>query len=161
MLATAPTPPAVSAFVASIAFVLALATFVVAFRQYRTARQNLRLNLFDKRWKIYQATGDLLVECLTNTEPEPVFKALLAFRYTTNGRKFLLPDKINNWIDSVEEHAKETHKSNMDIVTAADPDAKKEAFVRLHDGKAVSKPNSQLMNELEPTFSEIMNFRNA
>ena len=153
------TPPAVSAFVASLAFALSLATFFVAYRQFRTARQNLRLGLFDRRWKIYHAVGVLLAECMVNTDPEPIMKALLVFRNTSNGRKFLLPAKINSWIDSAEEHAKEIHDSNMNIKIATTSESKEDAIKKLHAGEAVSRRTSTVMKELEPTFSKILDFR--
>lgn len=61
---------------------LAVFGSVIAYRQWRTAQNKLKFDLFDRRFSVYEASRDLLGSIMTSgkVRDEEVFKFLLATR---------------------------------------------------------------------------------
>jgi hypothetical protein len=75
---------------------------VIAYRQWRTAQNKLKLDLFEMRFSIYEASRDLLASILTSgqAKDEELFKYLAA----TREAKWLLNAEVAQFLDKVLYH---------------------------------------------------------
>ena len=71
----------------------------ITYRQWRTAQNKLKLDLFERRLSVYEAARDYLASVLTSgrTSQESEFKFLSG----TRGAKWLFDDAIVQYLDKV------------------------------------------------------------
>lgn len=76
---------------------IAVLASVIAYRQWRTAQNKLKLDLFDRRFSVYEASRDLLASIVTSgkAKDEEVFKFLIA----TREAKWLLNAEVANYLE--------------------------------------------------------------
>jgi hypothetical protein len=74
----------------------------IAYRQWRLAQNKLKLDLFDRRFKVYEGARDLLASIMTSgkAEDDEVFKYLLA----TREAKWLLSNEVAEYLDKQLYH---------------------------------------------------------
>lgn len=74
----------------------------IAYRQWRTAQNKLKLDLFEKRFAVYDAARRLLASVLTSgkVRDEEMFKCFVA----TREAKWLLSDQVAHYLDKVLRH---------------------------------------------------------
>lgn len=74
----------------------------IAYRQWRLAQNKLKLELFDRRLSVYDATRALLASIMSSgkTKDEEVFKFMVA----TREAKWLLNDSIAEYLDKQLYH---------------------------------------------------------
>ena len=82
---------------ALLAPVVAVLGSFIAYRQWRLAQNKLKLDLFDRRLKIYEAAKNLLGSIVTSgkANDDEVFKYMVA----TREAKWLLDSKIAKYLD--------------------------------------------------------------
>jgi hypothetical protein len=93
----------VTSFLSIATLVLGVAVWFVAWLQWRVARSKLRLDLFDRRYKIYEATSKFVDSI--NNDPEHVGSYLNDFNAGTSNADFLFNADIVNYIKQVREKA--------------------------------------------------------
>src|SRR5215469_1120688 len=106
LLAVCTTPPRVdyvATFLPIATLVLGVAVGCVAWLQWRVARSKLRLDLFDRRYKIYEAT-QTFVDSINN-DPQHVDSYLNAFNTGMSNAAFLFGADIVSYIQLVRERA--------------------------------------------------------
>jgi hypothetical protein len=84
-------------------FFLSVAVVLIAWLQWRVARNKLRLDLFDRRYKVYEATRKFLGLILRNgafTDLE-----LTEFELATSDAKFLFGDDVVQWLEEIRKRA--------------------------------------------------------
>lgn len=82
---------------------LAIASFVayIAWQQYKTASDKLKLDLYDRRYKVYRGLMDFLGEGVR--EPRVPKEAFGKFFTTTHEGRFLFGDDIKGFLVQVRE----------------------------------------------------------
>ena len=85
---------------------------VIAYRQWRTAQNKLKFELFDRRFSVYDASRNFLASIMTSgkAKEEEVFKFLLA----TREAKWLLNNEVANYLE------KELYHKAIDLQTLQD-----------------------------------------
>jgi hypothetical protein len=93
-----------SSCLAAIATIL-IAGFVayIAWQQWRVAKHKLRLDLFDRRYKVFEATRKFLVDIAR----ESTFsnKQLFMFHAGTSDAKFLFDDAVADYLEEIRKRA--------------------------------------------------------
>jgi hypothetical protein len=84
-------------------FCLSVAVGFVAWLQWRVARNKLRLDLFDRRWKIYAATSNF-VDAINN-DPTNVGSYLNDFNAGTSNAEFLFDSDVIEYIKQIRRRA--------------------------------------------------------
>jgi hypothetical protein len=82
---------------------LSAAVCLVAWLQYRVARNKLRLDLFDRRYKVFEATRGFLMN------PSFDIPHLARFKYATADAEFLFGSDVVKWLAELRKRA--THLS--------------------------------------------------
>jgi hypothetical protein len=93
----------ISTFLPIATFALSVAVGIIALLQWRLARNKLRLDLFDRRYKIYEET-QTFVDSINN-DPGNVDSYLNAFNAGTSNAGFLFDADVVNYIKQVREKA--------------------------------------------------------
>lgn len=75
---------------------------LIAYRQWRTAQNKLKLELFDRRFSVYEASRNLLASIMTSgkAKNEEVFKFLV----TTREAKWLLNAEVATYLEKELYH---------------------------------------------------------
>jgi hypothetical protein len=76
--------------------IIAIATAYIAYQQWRTNRNKLKLDLFDRRFAVYDAARNLVRDVLTQTHPSD--EQLVTFRAKTSEASFLLNRDIARYL---------------------------------------------------------------
>jgi hypothetical protein len=84
-------------------FFLGAVVTIVAVLQWRIARNKLRLDLFDRRYKVYEATQKFVDSI--NRDPEHVGSYLNDFNVGTSNAEFLFDADVLNYIKLVRKNA--------------------------------------------------------
>lgn len=71
----------------------------IAYRQWRTAQNKLKFDLFDRRFAVYEASRDLLASVMTSgkAKDEEVFK--FKFLSATREAKWLLNNEVATYLE--------------------------------------------------------------
>ena len=88
---------------------LGIIAVYIAFRQYATAKTKIKLDLFDKRYKIYEAFIPLVntlhrIDCGGDVFFQQIYQRYLG---DSRGKEFLLPRKIVSQMKYCESVARE------------------------------------------------------
>jgi CYTH domain-containing protein len=83
-------------------FSLSVAVGIVAWQQWRVARNKLRLDLFDRRYKVYNATRAFLSLVLDNAVTE---EKLAEFNLATSDAEFLFGDDVVQFLTQIRQRA--------------------------------------------------------
>jgi hypothetical protein len=105
--------------------VIAFLAFHIARQQWKTNQQKLKLDLYDRRLKVFQAVRDVLGLMYTQVSDDQKLYTLLN---ETRGAGFLFGDEIQNYIESIWRHAtnlSDTHKNLNAILDTAQPNVRK------------------------------------
>ena len=95
--------PAVSEFLSSVTAFLSLAIVIIAALQWRVADNKLRLDLFDRRYKVYDATRKFLTGILAKANF--TLSDLFEFNTATFDAEFLFRADITKHLDKIRERA--------------------------------------------------------
>ncbi len=87
-----------------------VATLYIAFRQYRTTRDEQKLKLYDRRLQIYQHSCDYVAEVIQNGEVE--YPRSIEFLRATRESAFLFNEDIPTYL-------RELYKAGVDLQLVA------------------------------------------
>ena len=98
---------------------------MIGYRQWRLAQNKLKLDLFDRRFKVYEAARDLLASIMTSGKAmdDKVFKFLVA----TREAKWLLDIDVANYL------VKQVYHKALDLQTLAAEDRKSTRLNSSHE----------------------------
>ena len=83
----------------------------IAFRQWRLAQNKLKLELFDRRFSVYEAARTLLASIMTSGKAKD--EEVLKFMVATREAKWLLNESVSEYLD------KQLHHKAIDLQTLA------------------------------------------
>ena len=87
----------------AVTLLVGLVAAFIAWQQWALARGKLRLDLFDRRYKVYDATRTFLVEILTHAKFED--KHLWEFHAGTSDAEFLFGRDVVDYLKEIRERA--------------------------------------------------------
>jgi hypothetical protein len=105
----------IATFLPIATLVLSVAVGIVAFQQWRVARNKLRLDLFDRRYEIYDATRRFLRDSVQDFAH--IDQHLVEFNDKTSNAEFLFDADVVNYLEQIRQRA-----LNQDGVWLSDPD---------------------------------------
>jgi len=153
-------PQMVTVSISILAFALSVAAFFVARHQSVTARYNLRLSLFDRRWKIYIASNSLLNEAAMGFCEMAILDPFQPALEEIRPSRFLLPRSTIALIEDIRQ-----------LVARADAQMRTCRVTRTEDPQAISKfqiaraelrPEIEIIRaKLDAEFDLIMGFRDV
>jgi hypothetical protein len=82
-----------------VTFAVAVAAVVIAWRQYSIAQDSLRLALFEKRFKVFDATRTVLADHIQGEMPQS--SRLLSYAWETADARFLFGPEVVGYLDEV------------------------------------------------------------
>ncbi len=103
LLAASINPLVLTAINGACTVVVAFVAVVIAYRQYKIARGKLNLDLFDKRYKVYKATTDMLA--LISQGEKALSGPLGDFKEKTVEARFLFGSEVAGFMDVVAYYA--------------------------------------------------------
>ena len=93
----------VNVFSACLAPVIAILAAYIAWRQYRTGCDRLRLDLYERRFRVYRGLMDLLASVLRDGSVS--HEALGKYYYETDERRFLFHCDVTDYMQEVKDKA--------------------------------------------------------
>ena len=137
---------------------IGIATLAVAWRQHATAKEQIRLALFDKRHKVYLAAKEFAVTIMQTDRV--ITEELQEYWRDTSDAKFLFPDDIQNLLRRMSsaagdkrmysrkwEHARKVSKSQEIIDGFVDQE------------QIATKEIEGILRDLEESFMTYLDFR--
>jgi len=94
--------------------VIAVAAVYIAYQQWMTNRRRLKLELYQRRFRLYETTRDLLVVMYTGSADDRRQFQLLN---QMNEREFLFRGKIKDYLDDVWRHASNQFDARQQLAT--------------------------------------------
>jgi len=142
------------AFLSPIAtFIVGLAVAFIAFQQWKVARHKLRLDLFEKRYKVYEAARQFLAVLISRADFG--VEDLHAFNLGTMDAVLLFPERIKAHLDEIRKHAVNMRTSQKLFETLPIGPNRSEHVQRAHDDM---KWLDDALLGLPDTFSEFLSF---
>jgi hypothetical protein len=108
--------PIIDLLTSMIPIVLAILGSYIAIQQRRNARRKLKLDLFDKRFPVFQSTKNYLGHVLTGSYKDKALQQ--EFLVKTRGAGFVFDQKIKAYIDEVWEKSVELDGWSQDQNTS-------------------------------------------
>jgi hypothetical protein len=96
-----------------VAIVVGLVAAYVAYRQWRTAQDRLRFDLFQRRFAIFEAVMTLLAETLSNSH-EHNSERVSTFMRGSKGIEFLFDAEINSYLEEIRKKVNELSSTERD-----------------------------------------------
>ena len=81
----------------------------IAYQQHKTARDKLKLDLFDRRYKVYRGLMDFLGA--VNADGKPSRDAFGQFYRETDPKRFLFGDDVCDYLEEIREKAVELRQA--------------------------------------------------
>ena len=140
-------------------FALSVAVGLVAWAQWRVARNKLRLDLFDRRWKIYEATSKF-VDAINN-DPEHVYSYRNDFNAGTSNADFLFDSDVVNYIQEIR-----TKAAHMETAHKLSENERKDEAARIRNIEAFAADRLWLVEQVKSggamhkTFAPYLGFAN-
>ena len=85
----------------------------ITFQQHKTNKDKLRLDLFEKRYKVYKTLMEFLAHVVTYGDVEE--KKVWTFNAETNDSVFLFGEEISSYINNVYKKAWELRTANFKL----------------------------------------------
>ena len=93
----------ITSFLSVATFFLSVAIVIIAWLQLRVARNKLRLDLFDRRYKVYEATRAFLRDSVQTSAQLQHF--LSVFNDETSNAEFLFRTDVVNYLAQIRNEA--------------------------------------------------------
>jgi len=91
--------PLVSLVTATLPIILTFFVIYIAYQQYQTNRRKLKLELFDKRFFVFESTKDFIQGVITSTSFQKENQNL--FHLNTRGAQFIFGSDTKAYLDEV------------------------------------------------------------
>ena len=101
---------------------IAVIAAYIAWQQHKTSRDTLKLNLYDRRLKVYRGLMDLFAAVLEDNDNEP--PNLGKYYADTSEKKFLFDDKIIAFMNEVREKAVKLRQVKRKLTRRPGPEEK-------------------------------------
>ncbi len=137
---------------------IGISTLAVAWRQHATAKEQIRLALFDKRHKVYFAAkkfaAKIIQTDLVTTEE------LLEYWRDTSDSKFLFPEDIQDLLRRISSAAVDKRRCNLKWEHARNASNPQEIIDGLFDQEEIAtKEIEEILRVLEEFFMAYLDFR--
>jgi hypothetical protein len=92
---------------------IAIIAVYIAYQQLKTNRDRVRLNLYDKRFKVFRGLMDLLAHIMR--EGNVTDEALYKFNADTNEARFIFDKEIPDYLQTIYEKAVDIQTKNSEL----------------------------------------------
>ncbi|MDG4874165.1 hypothetical protein P9273_03510 [Mesorhizobium sp. WSM4935] len=90
---------------------IALAVAVIAYRQWRTAHDKILLDLFDRRFSVFNETAEFYKFCFSHTWHDIELHQLQPFHEVRRRAQFLFPKSVQDYLKDLHETAIDGHQA--------------------------------------------------
>lgn len=97
--------------------VIALIAVYIAYQQWKLRREHFQLELFDKRYKVYEGTKNFISIILEKGYPDD--KQISAFQESTHDASFLFESEVDERLDQILVNGKKLNNLNTYIALIA------------------------------------------
>jgi hypothetical protein len=146
----------IASFLPIATFFLSVAVAIVALLQWFVARNKLRLDLFDRRYKVYEATQKFVDSI--NNDPAHVDSYLNDFNVGTSNAEFLFDSDVLNYIKLVRKRAVDMRTAR--VVYEAEQDSE-ERTRNVGKYEADRKWLIEQATAMTKTFAPYLGFQNV
>lgn len=133
--------------------VVAVLAALIAWRQWQTARNKLRLDLFDRRFAVYDAARSFLGSIATSGKVKE--DALTKYLLGTREARWLLNKDIEEFLRAIYVDAVHHQATDEELNSANPGDREKLARIKAAQRKALLAK----MDGLDDKFSEFLSLR--
>jgi len=115
----------IAVFQGLLAPVIAVIATYIAWQQWKANAQKLKLDLYQQRFRVFEAVRDILGMMYTTVSDD---KKLFELLSKTRGAEFLFGSEIKDYVENVYQHAlqlSDTHKRLDAILQTAPPEVRK------------------------------------
>jgi hypothetical protein len=138
--------------------ILGIATALISWRQYASSREQIRIALFDKRYKVYAAAKRFIATIIRNDRVED--EDLLEFWRDTSDCGFLFPSEVGNLLERIQDAASNKRIFARKWKHARELSQPSEEVSVLIDREAIeTKILSDFLRGLEDEFMPYLDFK--
>ena len=141
-------------FSSAVPGILGLSSLLVSWRQYATTKEQVRIELFDKRYKVYSAARRFASKALLENKVENT--DFNEFLRDTSESTFLFPDAIQDLLKSLKNTAINQMKYGIKSDYLVSKTGKSEELSQLIDAK--ERERQKLIDYLEDLDNKFMPF---
>ena len=144
-----------------VAVMAAVLAGVIAYRNWRTAQNKLKLDLFERRSSLFQLFEDMRIDVARGAEWDILSmeeSRYTAFRHAVRQATWLFDRKVNAWLESFADDVRDYFVHCMPLFSKDPPTeeiAKRSAAIRLRIRGRMSE-NAQAMREV---FADALTIR--
>lgn len=111
----------------SLTGIIAVLTLIIAFRQYWIQRYRVKIDLFDRRMKVYDSIRDTLI-CIRSDASTKNINHFEFYSSISNGR-FLFDKKLNSYLKEIKEKVVDLELYSKELTLQALPGNRREYVV--------------------------------
>ena len=89
---------------------IAIVTAYIAWQQWNATKLKMRIERYERRLRVYQATHRFILEVVTTTKPE--ITQMFGFYSETAEADFIFPPQVRKYLDEVFSHANQLNLAN-------------------------------------------------
>ena len=158
-----------STFLDYLNFIAVLAASIGAIHftrnRWKTEQEKVRLELFEKRYKVFESTANL-ISIARSRKFEEQTQVILAFQDTPRLARFLFSKEVSEFLDEVWETVCDLQDAQSELDDTISPISKaieENADVRsLQKRKRdIDRESRLIFSRLYPTFEPYLNFANS
>ncbi len=123
----------INLFSAALTPVIAIITVYIAYQQYQTNRYKLRLDLYDKRFKVFLGLREFLSNIIQNADVSN--EAIFQFNLATSESVFLFDKEVSNYLQNIKEAAINIRKQNSRLHSSNLPMGEERAKLAQENGE--------------------------
>ena len=140
-----------------LAIVVAGVVAYISWNQYRIARLRLRLDLFDKRYKVFDGARRMISHVVR--EAQLPVTVMQEYWTATTDRRFLFGDDVVEYLEQLDKHASRFHAYNEIIRAGAGTDpAKRSEAIEIEHRELEWLSDELLKGGLQAKFAPYLRF---
>jgi hypothetical protein len=135
--------------------VIACIALYIAYQQHRIAKNKLKLDLYERRYKVYEDMRKFLIRF--NNKPDFVYEELSEISHSLNESKFLFNIEVVEWISNIKIKAVDYGFLYAELEKVMTDDG--EIVITTDDSIKYSKWFSNELDKIEDIFLPYLDFR--
>ena len=131
-------------------------------QRWRTENEKMRLDLFDRRWQVFEATVEV-IRIAKSRNFEEHGQKFLGFQEASKSARFLFSDEVSRYLDEVWDHVCNLQQSQDEYEDALSPAVRASGATRdvqgLRKAKRVAYEDSkEVFGRLHMVFTPYLSF---
>jgi hypothetical protein len=134
---------------------IAITAAYIAYQQYRTNKQKLKLDMYEKRFKVYLGLQALLIHILENADVSD--EALKYFQISTSESVFIFDKDISDYLNSIRYKSITLRKQNHQLYHTGLPIGEERNIIAEAKNKLLFELTDQEFKISEQKFAKYLN----